>query len=115
MDVSIAVAHGLGNARKLLEDICAGKANYHAIEIMACPGGCVGGAGQPYHHGNSDLLKKRAEALYRDDRGNIKRKSHENKDVLKLYKDFLGDFYGDIAHELLHTHYLPKKKFTVSD
>ncbi len=110
MDVKIGVAHGLGNARKLLEDIRAGKANYHAIEIMACPGGCVGGGGQPYHHGNDEIIKKRAEAIYREDQGMPKRKSHENENVIKLYQEFLGEFYGDRAHELLHTHYTAREK-----
>lgn len=110
MDIKIGVAHGLGNARKLLEDIRAGKGHYHAIEIMACPGGCVGGAGQPYHHGDSELVKKRALALYRDEKNKIKRKSHENKEVMKLYEEFLGEIYGEKAHELLHTHYFAKEK-----
>src|SRR5690606_21741515 len=97
MDINIGVAHGLGNARKLLEDIRAGKGNYHAIEIMACPGGCVGGAGQPYHHGDSEIVKKRALALYHDEKSKIKRKSHENRDVMKLYEEFLGEIYGEKA------------------
>ncbi|MDP4179877.1 MAG: NADH-dependent [FeFe] hydrogenase, group A6 [Bacillota bacterium] len=110
MDVKIGVAHGLGNARKLLEAIREGKADYHAIEIMACPGGCIGGGGQPYHHGDVEIIKKRAAAIYREDKGKAKRKSHENQDVIKLYKEFLGEFYGDKAHELLHTHYTKREK-----
>ncbi|WP_434510484.1 NADH-dependent [FeFe] hydrogenase, group A6 [Desulfitobacterium sp. AusDCA] len=109
-DVKIAIAHGLGNARKLLEDIHKEKSDYALIEVMACPGGCIGGAGQPYHHGDSELIKKRAHALYRADQEMAKRKSHENKDILKLYHDFLGEFYGEKAHEVLHTHYLAKKE-----
>jgi NADH-quinone oxidoreductase subunit G len=104
-DYKIGVAHGLGNARKLLEAIRSGEAKYHAIEIMACPGGCVGGGGQPYHHGDSEIIKKRTEAIYREDKGKAKRKSHLNEDVLRLYREFLGEFYGHKAHELLHTHY----------
>lgn len=104
-DFKIGIAHGLGNARKLLEDIRAGKTEYHAIEIMACPGGCIGGGGQPYHQGDSDIIKKRAEAIYREDKGKAKRKSHENVNVIELYKEFLGEFYGEKAHELLHTKY----------
>lgn len=109
-DIKIGVAHGLGNARKLLEAIRSGEADYHAIEIMACPGGCVGGGGQPYHHGNVEIIKKRAEAIYREDQGKARRKSHENKDVMKLYEEFLGEFYGEKAHELLHTHYTKREK-----
>ena len=105
MEVKIGIAHGLGNARKLLEDIRDGKVNYHAIEIMACPGGCIGGGGQPYHKGDEDVIKKRADAIYREDKGKSKRKSHENTDVLELYKNYLGEFYGEKAHDLLHTGY----------
>ncbi len=110
MDVNVAVAHGLGNARKILEAIRAGEANYHAIEIMACPGGCIGGGGQPYIHGDVEILKKRAEGIYSEDRGKTLRKSHENEAVLKLYEEFLGEPYGEKAHELLHTHYVERQK-----
>jgi NADH-quinone oxidoreductase subunit G len=109
LDLKIAIAHGLGNARKLLEAIRDGKANYHAIEIMACPGGCVGGGGQPYHHGNIELLKKRAAALYEEDRSKPLRCSHDNPDIIQLYKEFLGEPYGEKAHELLHTHYTKRE------
>jgi NADH-quinone oxidoreductase subunit G len=105
MELKIGIAHGLGNARKLLEDIRDGKSQYHAIEIMACPGGCIGGGGQPYHHGNIDIIKKRQEAIYMEDRSKAKRKSHENESVLRLYEEYLGKPYGDKAHELLHTYY----------
>lgn len=110
MNVKLAVAHGLGNARKLLEDIKSGKAEYHAIEIMACPGGCIGGGGQPYINGDAEVLKKRAEAIYGEDRSKVRRKSHENPEVKKLYEEFLGEPYGDKAHELLHTHYIKRRK-----
>ena len=110
LDVKIAVAHGLGNARTLLENIREGKAEYHAIEIMACPGGCIGGGGQPYLKGDVDILAKRAEAIYSEDRGKDLRKSHENPDIIKLYEEFLGKPYGQKAHELLHTHYKARQK-----
>jgi NADH-quinone oxidoreductase subunit G len=110
MDVNVAVAHGLGNARKILEDIRDGKANYHAIEIMACPGGCINGGGQPYNHGDVEIIKKRTAGLYSEDRGKTRRKSHENEAVLKLYEEFLGEPYGEKAHELLHTHYVKRQK-----
>src|SRR5690554_3043346 len=90
LPINIGIAHGLGNARKLLEDIKAGKSTFHAIEIMACPGGCIGGGGQPYHHGNVDILKKRQKAIYREDAGKAIRKSHENPFIIKLYEEFLG-------------------------
>lgn len=101
----IGIAHELGNARKLLEDIQAGRSQFDAIEIMACPGGCIGGGGQPYHHGDMEIIKKRQEAIYREDGSKKKRKSHENEMVLKLYEEYLGKPYGEKAHELLHTHY----------
>ncbi|MBI9012766.1 MAG: iron hydrogenase small subunit [Clostridiales bacterium] len=108
--LNIGIAHGLGNARKLLEDIRSGKSKFHAIEIMACPGGCIGGGGQPYHHGDMSIIEKRREAIYKEDAGKVKRKSHENQEVLKLYEEYLGKPYGKKAHELLHTHYEPKEK-----
>lgn len=110
LTLNIGIAHGLGNARKLLEDIRSGKSKFHAIEIMACPGGCIGGGGQPYHHGDMSIIEKRREAIYKEDAGKAKRKSHENLEVLKLYEEYLGKPYGKKAHELLHTHYEPKEK-----
>lgn len=108
LPINIGIAHGLGNARKLLEDVRSGKANYHAIEVMACPGGCIGGGGQPLHHGNSDILKARSAAIYREDAGKPIRKSHENPYIVKLYEEFLGKPMSEKAHHLLHTHYFDK-------
>lgn len=110
LKLNIGIAHGLGNARRLLEDIQAGRSTFHAIEIMACPGGCIGGGGQPYHHGNMDIIRKRQEAIYNEDAGKERRKSHENPSVLKLYEEYLGKPYGKKAHDLLHTHYEPREK-----
>ncbi|TCO72655.1 NADH-dependent [FeFe] hydrogenase, group A6 [Marinisporobacter balticus] len=110
LDIKVGIAHGLGNARRLLEDIRDGKSKYHAIEIMACPGGCVGGGGQPYHHGNEEIVKKRQQAIYNEDRNKTLRKSHENPEILKLYEEYLGKPYGKKAHELLHTHYEAKER-----
>lgn len=110
LPIKIGIAHGLGNARKLLEDVQAGKSTFHAIEIMACPGGCIGGGGQPYHHGDTSILKKRAAAIYREDDGKEIRKSHENPFIVKLYDEFLGEPCGELSHKLLHTHYFNKKK-----
>jgi NADP-reducing hydrogenase subunit HndD len=109
LPIRIGIAHGLGNARKLLEDIKAGKSNFHAIEIMACPGGCIGGGGQPLHHGDSSILKARQVALYQEDKLKPIRKSHENPFIVKLYSEFLGHPMSDKAHHLLHTHYFDKK------
>ncbi|MCF8364562.1 MAG: [FeFe] hydrogenase, group A [Bacteroidales bacterium] len=110
LPISIGIAHGLGNARKLLEDIKAGKSQYHAIEIMACPGGCIGGGGQPYIHGDTSILKARQKAIYQEDAQKTIRKSHENKYVQKLYEEFLGKPMSEKAHHLLHTHYFDRKK-----
>lgn len=109
-EIKIGIAHGLGNARKLLEEIKAGKSEFHAIEIMACPGGCIGGGGQPLHHNNSEILKARANAIYEEDKGKKIRKSHENPDIIKLYEEFLGKPMSEKAHHLLHTHYFDKSK-----
>ena len=109
-ELKIGIAHGLGHARQLLEDIREGKSEYHAIEIMACPGGCIGGGGQPLHHGDSTLLGKRAAALYREDAGKPIRKSHENAYIQKLYQEFLGKPMSEKAHDLLHTHYFDRRK-----
>ncbi|KAJ51195.1 NADH-quinone oxidoreductase subunit G [Clostridium tetanomorphum] len=108
MDVKVAIASGLGNARKLLQNIREGKAYYHMIEIMACPGGCIDGGGQPYMHENINILEKRMEALYKEDSNKTLRKSHENPFIIKLYKEFLGEPYGEKAHELLHTTYIKR-------
>lgn len=111
LDVNIGIVHGLGNARRLLEEIREGNPrNFHAIEIMACPGGCVGGGGQPYHHGDSDIIKKRQEALYKEDAKKPIRKSHENPTVIEMYKTYFGHPMSHKAHELLHTHYSKKEK-----
>ncbi len=108
--VRIGIAHGLGHARQLLEDIKKGKSQFHAIEIMACPGGCIGGGGQPLHHGNSQILIDRQKALYKEDAGKAIRKSHENPFIQTLYKEYLGEPCGERSHELLHTHYFDRKK-----
>ncbi|NOY60847.1 MAG: 2Fe-2S iron-sulfur cluster binding domain-containing protein [Calditrichaeota bacterium] len=102
-----AVANGLANARSLLEKISSGEEDYHFVEIMACPGGCIGGGGQPVPT-SSEIRQKRMEAIYRADRGLKIRKSHENPAVLKLYEEFLGEPNSHKAHQLLHTHYSAK-------
>jgi NADP-reducing hydrogenase subunit HndD len=109
VEIKIGIAHGLGNARKLLDDVRAGKSEFHAIEIMACPGGCIGGGGQPLHHGNTAILKARQKAIYSEDEMKTLRKSHENPYIIKLYEEFLGKPMSEKAHHLLHTHYFAKK------
>ena len=106
--LKVGIAHGLGNARRLLEDISHGVSEYHAIEIMACPGGCIGGGGQPLHHGNSDILNARQHAIYAEDRGMPLRKSHENPYIKQLYEEFLGKPLSEKSELLLHTHYFNK-------
>lgn len=114
-EVKIAVVSGLGNARKLLNDIREGKATYHFIEIMACPGGCVTGGGQPIVSSKiqmeCDVKTLRASALYSEDERAAIRKSHENPDIKLLYSEFFGEPGSHKAHELLHTHYTKREKF----
>lgn len=109
LPVKVAICYGLSNARKLMEEVRNGNPNgYHFIEVMACPGGCIGGAGQPYHHGHSDIIQKRMEATYREDAGKPIRKSHENPDIIAIYKEYYGEPCGHLSHEQLHTHYFDK-------
>lgn len=110
LPLNIGIAHGLANARTLLNEVRAGRSKYHAIEIMACPGGCIGGGGQPYHFGNSEILMKRAASIYSEDERKVIRKSHENPHILKLYNEFLGKPLGHKSHELLHTTYFDKSE-----
>lgn len=108
--LQIGIANGLGNARRMLDRVRSGELNLHAIEIMACPGGCVGGGGQPLHHGNEEILRRRREALYREDAGKKLRKSHQNPYIIELYEEFLGKPLGEKAHHLLHTSYTDKRR-----
>ncbi|MCL2544648.1 MAG: NADH-dependent [FeFe] hydrogenase, group A6 [Clostridia bacterium] len=114
--VNIAVAHGTGNAAKLLDSIRAGEKNYHFIEIMGCPGGCVTGGGQPHVDAGTLMDANpgalRAAALYAEDEGKVLRKSHENPAIQQLYKDFLGEPNGHKAHDLLHTGYTKRPMYT---
>ncbi|MGL5656772.1 MAG: NADH-dependent [FeFe] hydrogenase, group A6 [Fusobacteriaceae bacterium] len=102
--IRIGITHGLGEARKLLEKIVSGEEFLHGIEIMACKGGCVGGGGQPYTHGNYEIIKARMEALSNIDKCLKIRKSHENPDVLAIYEKHLGVPLSAKAKELLHNH-----------
>ena len=113
--VKVAVASGLGNARKVLESIKNGEKDYTFVEIMACPGGCINGGGQPYVHdevrNNIDLKTVRAQALYDYDEERKLRRSHENPAVEVLYKEFFGEPNSHKAHELLHTAYHQRDKY----
>jgi NADP-reducing hydrogenase subunit HndD len=108
-EVRVAVAHTLKNARTIMEQIKAGTCNYHFIEIMACPGGCIGGGGQPIGTTNA-IRRERMAALYELDRKLPYRKSHENPEIIALYDEFFGKPASQKAHELLHTHYHKIKK-----
>ena len=114
MEIKIAIAHGTANAGKLLDAIRRGEKNYHFIEIMGCPGGCVTGGGQPYVDSRAryevDPRAARARATYGVDRDMPIRKSHKNPSVKKLYEEFLGEPCGHKSHELLHTHYVERSK-----
>ena len=112
-DVNVVAASSLGCARKLMDelraDLAAGKTpKYHIIEIMACPGGCVAGGGQPFHGGDYEKVKARGAGLYAIDANKPKRKSHQNEDIKKLYAEFLGERGGHNAHTYLHTHYFDR-------
>lgn len=110
--IQVAVANGLSNAKKVFNEIQNGESEYHIVEIMACPGGCSGGGGQPYVLDNAgttvldmNMLWNRGNALYTIDKNKEMRRSHENPVAQKIYREFLGDVGGKLAHELLHTHY----------
>lgn len=110
VELRVAVAHGLTNANKLMKKLRDGKADYHFIEIMACPGGCIGGGGQPIPT-SVEIRKKRVEAIYSEDEQMMLRKSHENPEVIGVYKEFLGKPNSHKAHELLHTHYTERESY----
>ena len=116
-EVKVAVAHGLGNARKVKEDIKNGTANYSYVEIMACPGGCIMGGGQPIKNSKTrmtvDVAAKRASAMYSIDERSTIRKSHENPILKQIYKEYIGKPGEHKAHELLHTHYTPMEEYRI--
>ena len=106
--INVAVCSGLGNARKVLEKVQSEPGRFQAIEIMACPGGCINGGGQPFLHDQTDLLEKRMKGIYTEDERKTLRLSHENPDIQKLYAEFLGEPGSEKAHHLLHTTYHQK-------
>jgi len=109
VELRVAVAHGLGNTRRLLERINAGEVQYHFVEIMTCPGGCIGGGGQPRFTDDSVRLRRIA-AIYEEDESKTLRKSHDNPAIQELYRTFLGQPLGPKSHALLHTHYCAKAR-----
>ena len=115
IDVKVAVASGLLNAKELLERIKKGEAEYHFVEIMSCPGGCVNGGGQPiktaYERNNMDIQALRAKAIYDTDKAMTLRKSHENPVVKELYESYFGEPNSHKAHEVLHTSYVKRDNF----
>jgi len=110
--VRVAVVHGGSNVVKLMDKIRSGEAFYHFVEVMACPGGCIGGGGQP-KSSQPGYLQKRMEAIYNIDKSSVIRKSHENPAIAKLYEEYLGKPLGHLSHELLHTHYKDNKKSVI--
>ncbi len=109
-ELKTVTAHGLTNAKYVMERVKSGEADYHFIEVMACPGGCIGGGGQPIPT-NMEIRKKRTEAIYMEDTGKPIRKSHENPEVVAIYKEFLGEPLSHKSHELLHTHYKARQRY----
>lgn len=107
--LNVAVAHGLSNAQKVISAIRSGEKQYHFVEVMTCPGGCIGGGGQP-RYTNNQVRQARIDAIYREDEGKKLRKSHENPDLVKLYEEFLGKPLGEKSHHLLHTQYTPRER-----
>lgn len=110
VELKCAVAHGLINAKTIMDQVQTGASPYHFVEIMACPGGCLGGGGQPIPT-NPEIRKRRTEAIYAEDESMAIRKSHENPEVLKIYEDFLGEPLGELSHHLLHTSYVARSRY----
>lgn len=109
-ELKVAIAHGLVNANKIMKLVRQGKSPYHFVEIMACPGGCIGGGGQPIPT-SMEIRKNRMKAIYAEDEHMVLRKSHENPDVIAIYKEFLGKPNSHKSHELLHTHYVERENY----
>ena len=107
--LQVAVAHGLGNAERVISAIRSGQKQYHFVEVMTCPGGCIGGGGQP-RYTNNQVRQARMAAIYREDEGKKFRKSHENPDIVRLYEEFLGEPLGEKSHHFLHTMYTPRAR-----
>ncbi|MFN3872401.1 MAG: NADH-dependent [FeFe] hydrogenase, group A6 [Ignavibacterium sp.] len=109
MDINIAVVNGIGNVKQIVEEVASGKSKHHFIEVMACPGGCINGGGQPIHQ-KPEKVMKRVKVLYQIDENAKHRRSYENESVKTLYREFFGEPNSHKAHEILHTEYFDKKK-----
>jgi NADH-quinone oxidoreductase subunit G/NADP-reducing hydrogenase subunit HndD len=107
--VKVAVVNGLGNARRVLDDVRKGLRSYHFIEVMSCPGGCIAGGGQPYFT-DPERIRARMQGLYEIDKRDTLRLSHHNRHVQELYQNYLGKPLGELSHRLLHTHYQPRER-----
>ena len=110
VEAKVAIAHGLTNARKVMEQIVKGESPYHFIEVMACPGGCIGGGGQPIPT-NDEIRKKRIKAIYDEDLGMPIRMSHENPEIMQIYEEYLKEPLGEKSHHLLHTKYRKRRRY----
>lgn len=110
LDINVAVVNGLGNMNELLDEIRSGKSNVHFVEVMACPGGCINGGGQPITM-NEENIRRRMRSLYDIDRNETLRTSHNNPDIQSIYNDYLGEPLGEKSHHLLHTHYQKREVF----
>jgi NADP-reducing hydrogenase subunit HndD len=110
VELKVAIAHGLVNANKIMKLIKEGNSPYHFVEVMACPGGCIGGGGQPIPT-NLKIREKRMKAIYAEDEHMVLRKSHQNPDVIAIYKEFLDKPNSHKSHELLHTHYVERDNY----
>ena len=115
VQLNVAVAHGTGNAQKVLDSIRSGEKKYDFIEVMCCPGGCVTGGGQPIVksqvRSEINVSAQRAKALYAEDEGKPARKSQDNEEIKTLYREYMGEIGGERAHHLLHTHYTARDKY----
>ncbi len=110
VDLNVAVAHGLKNARVIMDEVAAGTSTYHFIEVMGCPGGCIGGGGQPIPT-NAEIRAKRTKAIYEEDMSKPIRMSHENPEITQIYEEFLEKPLGHKSHDLLHTSYRKRNRY----
>jgi len=110
VELNVAIVNGLANANTVMQAVKDGKVNYHFIEVMACPGGCLGGGGQPVPT-SKEIRQKRAEAIYSEDENMALRKSHENPEIVRIYKEFLDKPLGEKSHKLLHTNYCKRNRY----
>lgn len=107
-ELGVAVVNGLANARKLLDQIKKGRSDIHFVEVMTCPGGCIGGGGQPIRSADTDSVRARMKALYNIDKNDNLRFSYKNQSIKRIYEEYLGEPLGEKSHHLLHTHYVKR-------